>query len=151
MTTPLVSPWTPESEERLRAMAAEGKMSRYEMAMELGVTRSACIGKMNRMGLAGPPRPPRLKSAHQLRMPAAAPKAAKSPPAPRPEPPVSMAVPLSQRGRVKFMDLTDKTCRWPLFASDEAFHMKHYCGRVPVAGSPYCKAHRSLAYHVARS
>ena len=125
-------------------------MSRRAMAAELGVTKNACIGKMDRMGLRGPSRetkPITMPSAPHAKI--ASPKFKKPVPARRQKTKVGRRLePASaaRRGFVKIMGLTDKTCRWPLFAGNEAFHMKHYCGGLPVAGSPYCKAHLYLAY-----
>ncbi|MDR3495316.1 MAG: GcrA family cell cycle regulator [Ancalomicrobiaceae bacterium] len=42
------------------------------------------------------------------------------------------------------MDLTEKTCRWPL--GDPLKEDFHFCGRLNLAGLPYCGAHARAAY-----
>jgi GcrA cell cycle regulator len=129
-------PWTTEQEDRLRVLVAEGK-SFSAMAAELGVTRNACIGKAHRLRLPSGPKVAKPRPPPPVPWRAANPK---------PPPPAKAAKPRRSGGAVAFMGLTDKTCRWPLFAGDEPFHMKRYCGRVPVTGSPYCKTHISAAF-----
>jgi GcrA cell cycle regulator len=41
--------------------------------------------------------------------------------------------------RVTLMQLTSHTCRWPLWAMDEA--ERFFCGAEPIPGLPYCNAH----------
>ena len=49
---------------------------------------------------------------------------------------------------VDFMELNDRTCRWPLFEGHEPFYEKLYCGTRSMPGSPYCAAHEGQAYGV---
>jgi len=56
---------------------------------------------------------------------------------------------LKQRGTsdsVDFMELNDRTCRWPLFEGNEPFYEKFYCGTRSMPGSPYCAAHEGQAF-----
>ena len=56
---------------------------------------------------------------------------------------------LKRRGTpVDFMELNNRTCRWPLFEGHEPFYEKLYCGARSIPGSPYCPAHAGQAYGV---
>jgi hypothetical protein len=53
---------------------------------------------------------------------------------------------LKRRGTpVDFMELNNRTCRWPLFEGHEPFYEKLYCGSRTTSGSPYCAAHADQA------
>jgi hypothetical protein len=47
---------------------------------------------------------------------------------------------------VDFMELNNRTCRWPLFEGHEPFYEKLYCGARTNSGSPYCAAHAGQAF-----
>jgi hypothetical protein len=47
---------------------------------------------------------------------------------------------------VDFMELNNRTCRWPLFEGHEPFYEKLYCGARTSSGSPYCAAHAGQAF-----
>jgi len=54
---------------------------------------------------------------------------------------------LKRRGTaVDFMELNNRTCRWPLFEGHEPFYEKLYCGSRTTSGSPYCAAHADRAF-----
>ena len=54
---------------------------------------------------------------------------------------------LKRRGTsVDFIELNDRTCRWPLFEGHEPFYEKLYCGTRSMPGSPYCAAHEGQAF-----
>jgi GcrA cell cycle regulator len=88
-------------------------------------SRSAVIGKANRLGLAravdAPRRPPIGRAA--LR------PAAFEPPSGR---------------RCSLLELDDATCRWPV--GDPRTPEFYFCGGKPLAGRPYCVHHAAVAY-----
>src|SRR5262245_58744773 len=45
---------------------------------------------------------------------------------------------------VSLLELTEKTCRWPL--GDPRIPDFGFCGATPVAGQPYCVHHLRLAH-----
>lgn len=156
--------WTPERIEALRKMRAEGG-SASEIARRLGgVTRSAVIGKLHRLGISGthsPNRPARTPPKLAL-------------PKPKPEPtPASFLVVSTRKGgkrdipkapllpaqaaasrqplepflrngeRVTIDQLARGVCKWPI--GDPADPSFCYCGRDAPTGRPYCKTHARLA------
>jgi GcrA cell cycle regulator len=57
------------------------------------------------------------------------------------EPPTEAARPST---RCTLMQLTSRTCRWPVGDPRKAGF--HFCGAVPVQGKPYCEFHVGIAY-----
>lgn len=158
--------WTDERVELLRKLWAEG-LSASQIAAQLGgVSRNAVIGKVHRLKLSSRGRAAPAQTRQKKAKPAA-PKAAKpaSPP-PRPAPqtvgatalkveiepepaprPVMRAddgvvVPISRR--LKLVELSDRTCKWP--NGDPLSEDFHFCGAASKDGSPYCAYHARLAY-----
>jgi GcrA cell cycle regulator len=60
---------------------------------------------------------------------------------PCPEPLAEAARPAT---RCTLMQLTSRTCRWPVGDPRKAGF--HFCGAVPVQGKPYCEFHVGIAY-----
>jgi GcrA cell cycle regulator len=151
--------WSSERVEALRRCFAAG-LSCSRIAHEIGVTRNAVIGKMNRLGLSRPKdvivrqlrreraaRPARLKA---LRRPRPRPaivaqhemlKAAFSEPQPCAE-----EIPFNGRG-CTLLELGQEKCRWPI--SSPGAEDFCFCGNEPVKGLPYCPGHARLAYRPA--
>ena len=158
--------WTDERVELLRKLWAEG-LSASQIAAQLGgVSRNAVIGKVHRLKLSSRGRAAPTQ-ARQKKTKTAAPKAAKpaSPPSrpvpqtigatalkieydeePAPRPMAraddSVVVPISRR--LKLVELTDRTCKWP--NGDPLNEDFHFCGTASKDGSPYCAYHARLAY-----
>lgn len=155
--------WTPERIATLREFA--GKISGGEIANIIGATRNMIIGKMRRLGLVG--RAPAVtdtsKRTHRRKTPFRKPEAAdevpeKRAPHPwRPEPKeinppreaAEASLPASGMGLgIDIMELTNDTCRWPLWADRGPVERHIYCGD-PVDRSkvecPYCAIHRKMA------
>ena len=122
--------WTEARIAQLKALCRDG-YSASEIAGVLGVTRSAIIGKIYRLGLRETP----LR--HRRNPP---PHAKMAPPAPhirpKPEPP---------QFTLLIFDLKPGQCRWP---SDEEGKPFTFCGANQEAGSPYCPVHRERSVSV---
>jgi GcrA cell cycle regulator len=152
--------WTSERIELLKRCLHAG-LSCGQIAREIGVTRNAVIGKINRLGLSRPrdvigsqleqryaARPARAKTArtwrpkrprvntfarHGMLMAAL----------PRPQPRDDDTPIYSGRG-CTLLELSQMKCRWPISspgAKDFCF-----CGNEPVKGLPYCLGHARIAY-----
>ena len=137
------SAWTEDRIDRLRTLWLEGH-SAARIARELGagLTRSAVLGKVHRMGLsAGRPRP-RGASA-----------VVRSPPRDHrpPSPPVSEALagpaPVPDQGRTTLLSVRRCECRWPY--GDPKAEGFSLCGR-PVARGAFCGPHAAVAYRPGR-
>lgn len=140
--------WTAERLDTLKRLFTAGA-SQQEIANELGVTRNAIAGKIDRLGLrdlsqrkprpsrAGKPRPPSSERMTPFR----APKPID--PAPLPDETPGDGVGLS------LVELTNATCRWPKgVVGEEGFC---FCGRLGadfVASKPYCREHTRAARRV---
>jgi GcrA cell cycle regulator len=147
--------WTDERVELLKKLWAEG-LSASQIARELGgVTRNAVIGKVHRLQLSGRAKPassaPRVRRPRAARpaRPAAAPAvhgnlALKTAPLPAPRRLVSMDVVVPIPLKASILNLTDKTCRWPI--GDPGEEDFCFCGHAPREGAPYCEYHANVAY-----
>jgi GcrA cell cycle regulator len=134
--------WTSARVEQLKSCISAG-YSCSQIAVEIGVTRNAVIGKMNRLGLSRPkvvaakaperkgdawrPRP---LTQHQILM--------ELPPAPpTPEDAISLF-------KCSLLELSPGKCRWPL--SEPGTETFCFCGNRQVEGLPYCVGHARIAY-----
>jgi GcrA cell cycle regulator len=179
--------WTDEAVALLRRRWAERAtdktVSAETIAAELGITRNAVLGKVNRLGMsepkpAEPSRPRALRlpreparpallhvngSKAPVRAPAKAPEiplwpsppalpfleeAATAPALTGPWTPIA-AEDLAPSGPppdgISLVELTDKTCRWPL--GDPAdWENFRFCGAEPQQGSVYCGEHHARAF-----
>lgn len=144
--------WTDERVELLRSYAGAG-LSCAKIAREIGVTRNAVIGKLNRLGLLGsrraatgrPEHPgvPRLRRTRiNIRRQILRAIYAETPP-------VTDDVLLASAARCSLLELAQGTCRWPI--SDPGARDFGFCGNGAVAGLPYCAGHARLAYRPARA
>ncbi|WP_137388229.1 GcrA family cell cycle regulator [Rhodoligotrophos defluvii] len=154
--------WTEERVDLLKRLWTEG-LSASQIASKLGeVTRNAVIGKVHRLGLSGRGTPSRAQHARPrtktrqvpagkiAQFPTAGSAAlqvqpeivAEAPPAPRPQP-IREVITSSSSG-VSILQLSDKTCRWPI--GEPGTDTFHFCGCAPKAGLPYCDKHARIAY-----
>ena len=141
--------WTAASETRLRYLHGLGWSAR-EIAADIGVSRNAVIGKRHRMGLSDPSRKtysgrrkfdrerkaigPRIPKPKRRKVSVAK---LKLPPPPPPEAP--------EPKRLDLLELTDKTCKWPI--GDPQSDDFHFCGvdiKPEEGQQPYCPYHRDL-------
>jgi GcrA cell cycle regulator len=140
--------WPPERVERLKSLFGAG-LSCSRIANEIGVTRNAVIGKVNRLGLSRPKGLParksdggerklppwRLKVISQHQLLARLPRA----PLPRLE---DIAI-FDGRG-CSLLELSVGKCRWPINEPGEDNFC--FCGNAQLAGFPYCVGHARIAY-----
>jgi GcrA cell cycle regulator len=158
--------WTDERVELLRRLWSEG-LSASQIAAQLGgVSRNAVIGKVHRLKLSSRGRTAPTQT-RQKKPKAAAPKPVKpvsaqvrpmpqtvgatalkiefdAEPAPRPivRQTDSVVVPISRR--LKLIELSDKTCKWP--NGDPLSEEFHFCGNTSKETGPYCSYHARLAF-----
>jgi GcrA cell cycle regulator len=137
--------WTADRIEQLKICFDAG-LSCGEIAREIGVSRNAVIGKINRLHLARFPSattrqrprkaPLRLVTQHEILT------ALRAEPPPPAEP-----APVHHGFRCSLVELGEGTCRWPI--SDPGARDFGFCGDRSVAGLPYCAAHARIAYQPA--
>jgi GcrA cell cycle regulator len=153
--------WTSERVEQLKGCIRAG-LTCSQIAAEIGVTRNAVIGKMNRLGLSGPKaatltlprargsewegvepkragsgsRGVRLFTQHRILMQL-------------PPEPAALAGTTSVAGGrgCSLLDLSPGQCRWPISEPGAADFC--FCGDNRVEGLPYCGGHARLAYKAA--
>jgi len=131
--------WTHERLELLKEYWADGDSTRV-IAERLGpeFTRNSVIGKAHRMQLESR----KIEHAH------VEPDQSAPVPAPVRPRPVHLRPLLrferSPGGPLGVLDLTDKTCRWPI--GDVGVEGFHFCGELSADESPYCPHHRHVAY-----
>jgi len=155
--------WSSERIELLKRHFDAG-LSCSQIAREIGVTRNAVIGKMNRLGLSRPkgviagqrehrraarlgraktsggfrPRRARLSIFAQHELLAAEFGAAE----PRAE-----EVAIANGCGCTLLELSRENCRWPIGSAGTADF--RFCGNAPVKGLPYCVGHARIAYRPA--
>ena len=137
--------WTPERVEQLRSYFEAG-LSCRDIAVNIGVSRNAVIGKLSRLNLShgtpdGERRVRRKKPATPAERPTAKQQLA-----------MLQAVydqktdeaPVVSANSCSLLELSEQHCRWPIStpgADDFCF-----CGNTPLGGMPYCSGHSRLAY-----
>ena len=139
------STWTNERIELLKSHFEAG-LSCREIAVNIGVSRNAVIGKLSRLNLTrepanaerrpGKPRGHSRKSTPRLQFQMLRALYEK------PEP--ASDTPIASEHRCSLFELSEQRCRWPIStpgAEDFCF-----CGNTPVEGLPYCPGHTRLAY-----
>jgi GcrA cell cycle regulator len=153
--------WSSERIELLKRCFHDG-LSSSEIAREIGVTRNAVIGKMNRLGLSRP------KHAHAIATPeqrGAGPARARAARTWRPgrarldifiqqdmltaafpQPPAE-DIPIHNGCGCTLLELSQGRCRWPIDNPGAADF--RFCGNEPVKGLPYCPGHARIAYRPA--
>lgn len=137
--------WSDDRVEQLKAMWADGQTCSQIARQIPDATRSAVIGKVHRLGLAGREQPQRER-VHAMHTPKA--KTA-PPPVPMQRPPMPLEPPLLLESGtfVTLETVSDRTCRWPI--GDPQDRSFHFCGNAPKAGKPYCEGHCKNAYATA--
>lgn len=139
--------WTPELEDRLRALWSAGLLSGAQIAKELGTTRNAILGKVHRLQLetrvnfsrGGRPK----REGFERKKPKPRPVVIKPPP------PAVFDAGIHPGQKKRFLELGVYSCRWPVGDTQSGFWTGDlfFCGDVRVEGKPYCAAHCDRAYH----
>ena len=154
--------WTDERIELLRRLWSE-EFSASRIAAELGgVSRSAVIGKIHRLGLQGRGQPtisvkrqckPRASQGGRKswRTSSIGNTALKAAPdvlgRPAIQPFLPQVVPLAKK--LTFAKLTERTCKWPI--GDPRGEDFHFCGHDSLEALPYCRYHAGVAYRSGRN
>ncbi len=155
--------WTDDRVELLKKLWTEG-LSASQIAGRLGgVSRNAVIGKVHRLGLAGRattsrnkpararPRISTMKRATRPRMAQLGNPALRALYQPEGDryvpPPEEINIPPEER--VKLVDLTECSCRWPI--GDPQTQEFGFCTNKKVAGLPYCEVHARRAFQPPQS
>jgi GcrA cell cycle regulator len=145
----MAAAWTKERTEQLRKLYAEGCLSLGLIAIELGVSRNACIGMAARLGLKRERAPRQLKP--QKPSPVRKTRFVNhgnrfdSTDAQPPELPILREVidaPAAQRRTL--LELTSGVCKWPI--GDVGTPGFYFCGGDAADGKPYCVGHCRVAY-----
>jgi GcrA cell cycle regulator len=151
------STWNTDRIEQLKRCFDAG-LTCSQIAREIGVTRNAVIGKMNRMGLSRP----RDVLAAQMRRAAKLARAKpqrnwrrltvvaqrkmlrEAFPATEPE-----EIPIHNGRGCTLLELTQGQCRWPI--NEPGAENFCFCGNEAFQALPYCVGHARLAYRSSRS
>ena len=137
--------WNEDRRDRLETLYRAG-LSFRRIADDIGVTRSAVIGKAHRLKL---PKRIEVFSVREVRVRS---------PSKRPRRRATVAgmthpiipVPAGDPGReyqCSIYELRDNTCRWPLWDVSAGHEQRFYCGFPGAsfaAGNPYCRHHSAL-------
>ncbi|MHC2334245.1 GcrA family cell cycle regulator [Bradyrhizobium sp. USDA 4454] len=137
--------WTPERVDQLKIYFEAG-LSCRDIAVNIGVSRNAVIGKLSRLNLMRTTpdqrRARRKKAAATPAQRATAKQRLKLLQAfYEPEP---CDTPIVSSNNCSLFELSEQRCRWPISspgADDFCF-----CGNPPLGGMPYCSGHYRLAY-----
>lgn len=153
--------WSSERTEQLKQCFQAG-LTCSQIAREIGVTRNAVIGKMNRMGLSRPrdliakhlggaARLARPKTPRTLMRSAWRPKRARLDIFAQQEmlseaftEPRTDDIPIHNGRGCTLLELSQGKCRWPINTPGAEDFC--YCGNEPVKGLPYCLGHARIAY-----
>lgn len=125
------STWNDERVNLLKQMWGAGKTA-ADIAAQLGggITRNAVIGKAHRLGLSGGRTVQVAKKIEKV--------------SPNPAPMITEVIVTRSPTGVGMLELTEKTCRWPL--GDPKKSGFHFCGGRALPGIPYCSGHAAVAY-----
>lgn len=146
MDTNINSDWDATRMERLEVLYRDG-LSFSLIAADIGVTRSAAIGKAHRMNLPKRktltltlpnPRQKRTGSRTRVRR-----KVVPQMPPPKPV----IVIEPDRDYRCDILGLTDTTCRYPTWGIATSHEHRLYCGKPGaslVEGFPYCERHGQL-------
>lgn len=144
------SAWTDDRVDRLKALWLEGRTADW-IARDLahGITRSAVLGKVHRLGLSAG-RTPAVTATLKAKPPKPRGEAGRATPlsgateivARSSTPPIAPVKP-QERGLSSVLTIRHRQCRWPL--GDPRAIDFSLCGR-PVARGAFCGPHAAVAY-----
>ena len=136
--------WTPEKEKKLRELWKKGLSASQIASMLEGTTRNAVIGKAHRLNLEArnASRKTEVKTNKQVN----GPQEIKYQKLGRKAKFKALLLDknFEKENPIKFDDITDKTCRWPIGHPHESSF--YFCGRTPMEKFPYCKLHVLYAF-----
>jgi GcrA cell cycle regulator len=141
-------PWADEKTAQLRKLL-DDDMSAAQIGRALGMSRSAVLGKLNRLGLSRPRTPAKPKALRTPRRQFSVNYTAQSTPMPPTAPETFIAsaefdaaIPVEQRRTL--MQLNDSICRYPIgdVGSAEFF----FCGGDTQDNPPYCRFHSKICF-----
>ena len=136
--------WTPERQEKLRALWKKGHSASQIASMLGDTTRNAVIGKAHRLNLEA--RATSKKSTLKENTENNVKSEVKIQKLGRKERFKALLLDKNYEpeNRKKLEELTDETCRWPIgHPPEEKFY---FCGRKPMEKFPYCKLHVLYAF-----
>ena len=144
--------WSSERVEQLKRCFSAG-LTCSQIAREIGVTRNAVIGKMNRLGLSQPRNPAVAQARRDAK--SARPRSRtrwsafsvadqrtllrEAFPQARVE-----DIPIRDGRGCTLLELAQDRCRWPI--NDPGAANFCYCGNEASTDLPYCAGHARLAY-----
>jgi GcrA cell cycle regulator len=141
--------WTAERVEQLRSYVNAG-LTCSQIALEIGVTRNAVIGKIHRLGLShgSPAAAPALRRLPHVRSPRMTQRrilrALFDEPRRLAEAPVIEVAAVESAERCSLLELAHGKCRWPINHPGEQDFA--FCGNDAAAGMSYCSGHVRIAY-----
>lgn len=136
--------WTSTRVDELRQLWADG-YSAAQCAVAMGVSRSAIVGKVTRLGIShshNPDYEPKSSSEKKMRKPHPG-----SPPNQRFDLPEDSKIPADQRRSI--YELNNYSCRWPV--GDPLSSAFFYCGASGANledDRPYCEWHTKRAHQL---
>ena len=142
--------WSSERIDQLKRCFQAG-LSSSQIAREMGVTRNAVIGKMNRLGLSRPRdalakhqdhKRAKLARQKRMRMNIFAQRAMLT--TAYSDQLLSEAIPIHEGRGCTFLELGHGKCRWPMTA--QAPTTSTSAETSPFPGLPYCAGHARIAY-----
>ena len=136
--------WTPEKEKKLRELWKKGHSASQIASMLEGTTRNAVIGKAHRLKLEA--RNTSRKTEVKVSKQASNPTENKTQKLGRRSRFKALLLDknFEKENPIKFHEITDKTCRWPIGHPHETTF--YFCGRTPMEKFPYCKLHVLYAF-----
>jgi GcrA cell cycle regulator len=134
--------WTTERVDLLRSCVSAG-LSCGQIAHEIGVSRNAVIGKINRLGLSRGRRAaaPRTRTRAGVRRPQVLTQRLALRALFASEP---VADDVVSTEPCSLLNLAPCKCRWPITAGSTAEFT--FCGNITVDGMSYCAGHARMAY-----
>src|SRR5262249_55499827 len=134
--------WTAERIEQLKSGFGAG-LSCAQIANEIGVSRNAVIGKLNRLGLSRGRNPaaPRARNGALVRRPHVLTQRLVLKALFASEP---VADDVVSAEPCSLLNLAPRKCRWPIGSAATATFT--FCGNTTVDGVSYCAGHARMAY-----